>query len=362
MQWSESPLALGHRGAYAGRQPPLDTKPRRTAALEQLASLAIEYLEPLGAVVELSGTSLKIDGIETRVAGDPSATLDAIGLQKYGSEMERLAKLEIIDQVKSTESRFTPYGLEILQSSKQAALIKVSHASLRDGTEPLIPGNYLVGDGLHWDELRRELGGPSLAAVLSDLPDSASADDRSSAASASRRIRNERSSGWDLDVLIRGDQTGDKVIFSPVSARGTIEVPFQFSTIRGDTVRGALRLTTPEGILAIAIIRRPDNDELLTRAWVFALRAFADLTCAPEPASADARETRLQPKLTDSEARTSSDRVRQPARIPRSRSSASSSRPHLSGRLTPAASTASVLAGGHYVAGHDAARVGTACK
>jgi hypothetical protein len=34
---------------------------------------------------------------------------------------------------------------------------------------------------------------------------------------------------------------------------------------------------TPVGILEIAMIRPPEDD-LLTRAWLFALGAFADLT------------------------------------------------------------------------------------
>jgi hypothetical protein len=328
-----------------------ESKPHRTRALERLASLSVEYLAPLGAVVQFTGASLKIDGVETRLLGDASSTLDAIGLQKYGPQMEGIAKLEIIDQIQGTETRFTPYALEILQSGKQAALIKPTHAALRDGREPLINGNFLMGDGLHWDELRRRLGGPSLLALLSELPTSASADDTSSAALASRRIRNERSSGWDLDVLIRGDQSGDKIIFNPVSAKGTVEAAFQFTTARGDVLRGALRLTTPEGILQIAIIRRP-ADELLTRAWIFALRAFADLTCGRERVAAESRGLRSRRDPDGAKPRITSDRAQQPASIPRPRSVEPSSRPQMSDRLTPTAATASVLEGGHYVAGH----------
>jgi hypothetical protein len=210
----------------------VESKPRRTRTLERLASLAAEHFGPRGAVVELSGASLNIDGVETHLAGDASDTLDAVGLQKYAPQMERAANLEIIDQIPGTESRFTPYGLEILQSGKQAALIKVGHAALRGGQGPRVTGNFLI-DGMHWDELRQGLGGPSLIAVLRDLPTSASADDRSRTELASGRIRDERSSGWDLEVLIRGDRTGDQIAFTPISAKETVEAPVSSPTPAG---------------------------------------------------------------------------------------------------------------------------------
>jgi hypothetical protein len=324
---------------------------RRTPTLERLASLATEHFGPLGTVVELTGVGLKIDGVEALLVGDASTTLDAIGLQKYGPQMERTAKLEIIDQIPGTEDRFTPYGLEILQGGKRAALIKASHAALGDGQEPRITGNFLIGDGLHWDELRRRLGGPSLVTVLAELPTSASVDDTTSAAFASARIRNERSSGWDLEVLIRGDQSGDKIVFSPISRSQTVEAQFQFTTAHGDIVRGALRLTTPDGILEIAMIHRPD-DELLTRAWIFALRAFADLTCGRERAAVESPRTRSRRERDNPKPRSLSDGEPELASIPRPRSVEQSSRPRTANRLTPTAATASVLEGGHYVAGH----------
>ena len=353
-RWQESPWEADRQAAYMRWEQKLavvETKPRRTQTLERLASLAAEHFRPLGAVVELSGASLKIDGVETRSAGDASTTLDAIGLQKYGPLMEREARLEIIDQIPGTESRITPYGLEILQNAKQAALIKASHATLRGGQEPPITGNFLISDGLHWDELRQRLGGPSLVAVLRELPTSASSDDRSRAELASARIRNERSSSWDLEVLIRGDQSNDEIVFSPISVREMIEAPFRFTNTRGDVVRGALRLTTPVGILEIVMIHQPD-DELLTRAWLFALRAFADLTCGRERIAVESRRTRSRGELDSGQPRNGGDREQQPASIPRPRSGEPSGRPQMSDRLAPTAATASVLGGGHYVAGH----------
>jgi len=326
----------------------MEAKPRRTPPLERLASLAAEYFEPLGAVVEFAGAILTIDGVEACVKGDASARLDAIGLEKYAPEMQRAARLEIIDQIPGTESQFTDYGLEILQSGQRAALIKVSHATLRGGQQPRITGNFLVGHGLHWDELRRNLGGPSLAVVLSDLPASASAHDRSSAQLVSGRIRDDRSSGWGLDVQIRGDQTGDTIVFSPIS---DLEAPFQFTSARGDVVRGALRLRTSVGILEIAMIH-PPADELLSRAWLFALRTFADLTCGRARTAFGSHEIRLRGGRDRRQPGGEGDREQQPASIPRLRSGELPSQPGMSGRLTPTAATAGVLRGGYYVAAH----------
>jgi hypothetical protein len=175
---------------------------------------------------------------------------------------------------------------------RQVAVIKLDHAAVHGGLSPTIVGNFLISDGLHWDTLRVRLGGASLATVLEHFPASASAGDRGRAELASERIQNERSSGWDLKVLIRGDESGDKIVFSPISVRDTtVEVPFQFTSADGDTVRGALRLSTPTGLLEMAVIRRPD-DGLLTRAWVFALGAFAGLTCAQDRVPRDSRSVR----------------------------------------------------------------------
>jgi hypothetical protein len=148
-------------------------------------------------------------------------------------------------------------------------------------------------------------------------------------------------------VRICGDQTGDTITFSPISGGAVAEAPFQFTTAEGEVVRGALRLRTPAGILAIAMIR-PPADELLTRAWVFALGSFADLTCVREHTVAQSHERSPRPPASARD-----DRERPTVTIPR-RPRQPSSRPSMSDRLTPSAASASVLRTGHYVAGYKA--------
>jgi hypothetical protein len=193
------------------------------------------------------------------------------------------------------------FHLEVRRRDEVVAIVTASRASLPTG-------HRYAGDfrstGPQWQPLAHALrrrsarkSGAATAIVaspapaepallLTTLPDDLPAALAAAAQQAGRRLREERSLVFEHAVLL---ETRDaKIRFAPLTVPpARLAVPFTFARGR-TTVEGRLRLDVPP-----AAWFPPGTDrEAAIDAWVFALIAYADLTCvevAPLPAQPRAR-------------------------------------------------------------------------
>jgi len=318
------------------------------AALARTARRVEEYFHSFNPVVVIGNNSITDDAVEFLTHGGAMAAVDDIGIQLYRDQFEAAVTHEITHRIAGIEASTTPHGVQIVEGGKQIALVKVTRAVVYEPTKSMITGNFVVPDGDCWDDLRRRLGAASMGgSVVRHLPAAVAEPERLWMLKASDRIRTERSSHWGLDVLVREEHGGARIIFRPAGIREHLEVPFEYVTASGYAVPGALRLGTAEGVLDM-VVASDLSEELVIETWAFAVGAFADLTCGAdaEPESARAGEVHeLRPRVANGN-------ERRPTTIPRQRAAHPTSRPSMSDRMSPMPATAKVLTGGHYVAAH----------
>ena len=70
--------------------------------------------------------------------------------------------------------------------------------------------------------------------------------------------------------------------YLPIEAEPVVQVRFEF-TEEHDYLVGALRLKTPKEVLALAVIDRGEDADVVGEAWSAALRGYAELTCVDVP-------------------------------------------------------------------------------
>lgn len=241
-------------------------------------------------------------------------------------------------------------GVVLHRDSAPLALVCATSASFRRAKP--INADFLHS-GPHWLELRQKLAmlvqradAPREATerahaaeqirVLTSLPASIDPSLSAAATEASQRIRIERTLAFGHPVVLVTNSL--KVRFEPVtSIRGPMEVPVSFHSIAGDTVDVWLRLRTAGDPLAVTFVDGAD-EQLVVRAWLFALIGFAELTCGGVSGESMLVQPRRRPRGA------STGQTRHPRKEGRGRGLA------LSDSLTPIGETARYAAA--YVAGH----------
>ena len=162
----------------------------------------------------------------------------------------------------------------LIADRPRVGIVKPDRAEIEDGG-PTIHGNFSASGGKHWDELRRRLRGPD---VETEFPTYASKRELSDAIGASAAIAISRTRDFGHSVVVR--QADRSVRFEPIPDDGVAQVAFRFE--RGDEfLEGALRLKALHDPLAIAVFDRSEDPSVVLRAWLFALCAYAELTCVP---------------------------------------------------------------------------------
>jgi hypothetical protein len=268
------------------RDSPPATRPQTVSALllEKLADRARTFFSQFEAAIEVTADNVLINGDPVYVRGeDTSSAIDRIGVHLYHAHLERVVEAELTARMPNTQTRLHPGGVGVWRGEQRLALIRPTHAVVDNATGPQINGNFFVSGEQHWEELRRRLDVSSAVTILFELPASASADQRTRALQASASIRDRRRRSFDraLVKIMSRTTAGRHITFSPIPTSGPIEAPFEFSG--GEhTFVGALRLVTPEAVLALVTDSQPSEDELLISAWLYGLESFEYLTCAAE--------------------------------------------------------------------------------
>ena len=143
-----------------------------------------------------------------------------------------------------------------------------------------VDGNFLVS-GEHWSSLGDALNELDIEdvriawpQVYRSLPDDIDPERHTTAESASRRLRDDRTLVFAHDVRV--DIEDVSLVFSPLTLSPRLEVPFALE--RGEArFEGALRLTASE--VLPCVWRQRSDTETLALAWTLALMAYAELTC-----------------------------------------------------------------------------------
>jgi hypothetical protein len=207
-----------------------------------------------------------------------------------------------------------------------------------------------LAPGQQWDELRALLlelqgGGegasalPDMQETLTSLPSSLPIELRSIALQASARIRTGRTHAFMRPAVVESETI--QVRFEPIHPK--LLVPFTLNEEGAMPVEAALDLESPADPIAIAFHDSVDERRII-EAWIIALLAFADLSCAEdasEGSRAPSRQRGEHPPVAPPAARGRS--------LPRRSSKRGRSiTPSLA--LTPIGETASYTAS--YIMGH----------
>jgi hypothetical protein len=321
---------------------------------QRLAERATEYLGSAGAVIEQRDGSVLVNG-EPVVPGG-SGTLDVIdeiGLQHYGHRLQDAAQSQLVQRIPGLTLHRRSRLLEIQRDGKRIGLIKPTHASIEADHGHRIEGNFLLAGHHCWEELRAGLGAATPTTVLTKLPETATAQQRQRAITASTRIRDTRSRDYAARARIHREVDGVTIAFQRISPSRPLEVPFELTNHDGSTIRAALRLSGAGDILPLAMTAASPDSTTLVTEWLIALETFAHLTCAYTDGAARSDNanpaSRTPGQRTGSHtAQTTAAPLRHLRPVPASRSASPSEIP---ADLIPTLVTAHALTH-HHVVGH----------
>ena len=274
--------------------------------------------------------------------GDAGIVFDRLVATKFRRELLD----RVVEQLSGTgltlHAHATRDGVRLTKSGKHETVIAASRALVDGQPEPIL-GNFLTA-GEHWSELKRALRHKVLRMILVELPRRLSAHEVAQALDDSDQLRHVRTVEFGHAVTLQHPDASLR--FEPIILNGSaVEVPFQY-TAGPAFLMGALRLKTPTGPLALAIADRSQDEAVIGRGWVLALRGYAELTCVPvtEP---PVRPDRA-PRGSEASARRGGSAITKTA--PRATPVAIGRGWTLSSALEPAISTRKLLA--TYVVGH----------
>ncbi len=254
----------------------------------RLAERVAEFLNPLGAEVEQNDGQVLINGEPAGPGGSGALdVIDEIGVRQYGQRLREAADNELVQRIPGLSVQMRPRLLEIHRDGKRIGLIKPTHATIEsDGHK--VDGNFLLLGHHCWEDLRAALGAANPRTILTELPGTATPQERERAIAASSRIRENRVRDYAARARIHREIDGVTIAFHKISTSRHVEVSFEMASADGSSVQAALRLAAPGEILPLAITPPvPDSANLVT-AWLIALETFAHLTCV-DPNAADSR-------------------------------------------------------------------------
>jgi len=147
-----------------------------------------------------------------------------------------------------------------------------------------------LAPGQHWDELRTLLlelqgGGegvsalPDMQQTIMDLPSSLPAELRLAALQASARIRTGRTHAFMRPAVVENETI--QIRFEPIRTHPKLMAPFTLNGEGAAPIQAALDLGSPADPVAIAFHDSVDEGRIID-AWIVALLAFADLSCAED--------------------------------------------------------------------------------
>jgi hypothetical protein len=209
-----------------------------------------------------------------------------------------------------------------------------------------------LAPGQHWGELRALLlelqgGGegafalPDMQQTLTSLPSSLPTELRSAALQASARIRTGRTHAFMRPAVVENETI--QIRFEPIRTHPKLTVPFTLNGEGAAPIQAALDLGSPIDPVAIAFHDSVDEGRVID-AWIVALLAFADLSCAEDASEG----TRARPRQRGAHSPVAPPAVRGRSLPRRNSKRGRSITPSLA--LTPIGKTASYTAS--YVTGH----------
>jgi hypothetical protein len=193
-------------------------------------------------------------------------------------------------------------GIMLHRRGAADAVVHPTYARLFGGS---IRGDF-TADGPHWAMLRtalleRRLPRPEKPVVATNANVKQLGDDRRTftvfppcvredfldrVIEASKRIRTERSLDYGTHSVVL-EASDHLVRYEAITRRGdAVELPFSFTQLGQDEIRGALWLRCAEDPL-VFVCSHELGDELLALVWGSALIGFAELTCVPETDTLD---------------------------------------------------------------------------